>query len=344
MKIEMGESLIYSYLRHVKYCQLVQTNWKASPSWTISNKDMLIKIMNGVSNFYSEKYGISIFKKSSFDQLLRQAEADVVGICYNPEPFIYSVDVAFHENGLMYGNKSATAANVIKKYVRTIMCLIGYMNFFEGEVIFASPKVNKNVLDELLPLLDDLKKLLNSLEVNFSIKLFTNDSFYKSILSPIMLQSSDVSDTAELFLRSYQMIRLFEKPVKNKENGEEITASDTNEFMSIEALDELKIGKLVQITIGYMAEHDLLSNDTIAELLSKSYCKETFGINFALLKDVTDCNDIDIIRKDSKGYSRYYGTPVKYHGKSYLLCQEWNDRMHREKYDKWYKPLIGNVK
>ena len=33
MKIEMGESLIYSWLRHEKLCQLVQTNWKVSPFW-----------------------------------------------------------------------------------------------------------------------------------------------------------------------------------------------------------------------------------------------------------------------------------------------------------------------
>ena len=32
MKIEMGESLFYSWLRHVKECQIVQTNWKVSES------------------------------------------------------------------------------------------------------------------------------------------------------------------------------------------------------------------------------------------------------------------------------------------------------------------------
>jgi len=31
MKIEMGESLLYSWLRHVKECQIAQTNWKVSP-------------------------------------------------------------------------------------------------------------------------------------------------------------------------------------------------------------------------------------------------------------------------------------------------------------------------
>lgn len=38
MKIEMGESLIYSWLRHEKLCQLVQTNWKVSPFWELENR------------------------------------------------------------------------------------------------------------------------------------------------------------------------------------------------------------------------------------------------------------------------------------------------------------------
>ena len=33
MKIEIGESVCYSFLRHVKQCWLVQTNWKVSESW-----------------------------------------------------------------------------------------------------------------------------------------------------------------------------------------------------------------------------------------------------------------------------------------------------------------------
>ena len=41
MKIEMGESLFYSWLRHVKECQIVQTNWKVSSQWQLSNADAL---------------------------------------------------------------------------------------------------------------------------------------------------------------------------------------------------------------------------------------------------------------------------------------------------------------
>lgn len=42
MKIEMGESLFYSWLRHVKECQIVQTNWKVSSQWSLSDADELV--------------------------------------------------------------------------------------------------------------------------------------------------------------------------------------------------------------------------------------------------------------------------------------------------------------
>ena len=45
MKIEMGESLFYSWLRHVKECQLVQTNWKVSPKWTLRHEEELERLM-----------------------------------------------------------------------------------------------------------------------------------------------------------------------------------------------------------------------------------------------------------------------------------------------------------
>ena len=42
MKIEMGESLIYSWLRHEKHCQLTQKNWKASAYRTVPSYDALV--------------------------------------------------------------------------------------------------------------------------------------------------------------------------------------------------------------------------------------------------------------------------------------------------------------
>ena len=102
MKIEMGESLIYSYLRHVKKCLFTQTNWKASSSWDYSPtiyseaKALFERILS------NPDFG-SIFP-SSFDQTLKQAEIDVLGI--DGANNIHAVDIAYHEDGLQYGDKN----------------------------------------------------------------------------------------------------------------------------------------------------------------------------------------------------------------------------------------------
>ena len=86
MKIEMGESLFYSWLRHVKGCQIVQTNWKVSSQWSLSNAEALERMMKVVDNHYAQKYGYAIFKKnSSLSQLLQQGECDVLGVVIHPE-------------------------------------------------------------------------------------------------------------------------------------------------------------------------------------------------------------------------------------------------------------------
>ena len=75
MKIEMGESLFYSWLRHVKECQVVQMNWKASPSWQLRDERRIKKI-HELPTHTSNKYGYGVIKNNSLSQLLMQAEVD----------------------------------------------------------------------------------------------------------------------------------------------------------------------------------------------------------------------------------------------------------------------------
>ena len=73
MKIEMGESLFYSWLRHVKECQIVQANWTTSSQWQLSNEDRLEEIMTQTDKFFFDKYGYSIYKKSDQMRFIRCA-------------------------------------------------------------------------------------------------------------------------------------------------------------------------------------------------------------------------------------------------------------------------------
>ena len=77
MKIEIGESLALSYLKHVKNCVIYQTNWKAPNRWSITNEEVLKAIFEAVRK--SEEFR-DISKKSECGQFLKQAEIDALGI------------------------------------------------------------------------------------------------------------------------------------------------------------------------------------------------------------------------------------------------------------------------
>lgn len=83
MKIEMGESLFYSWLRHVKECQLVQTNWKVSPKWQMQHEEEIYSLLEKVDEYFANNYEYQIFKKnSSMSQVILQGEIDVVGASF----------------------------------------------------------------------------------------------------------------------------------------------------------------------------------------------------------------------------------------------------------------------
>jgi len=211
MKVEMGESLFYSWLRHVKECQVVQTNWKASSQWQLRHQKACEDLMLASEEFFHDKYGYRIYKKNnSLPQLLKQGEIDVLGIAIQNDGYrIHAVDVAFHEGGLNYGNREKTVANIIKKCLRTAMCLYGYFNVKEGEIIFASPKIHICSIDDLTPCLADIHTLLNDHGLSFTVRLLANGEFEDAVLKPILIASKGISDSSELFLRSYQLWRMF---------------------------------------------------------------------------------------------------------------------------------------
>ena len=223
MKIEMCESLIYSWLRHVKGCQIVQTNWKPSPTWTIENMDKAEKLMQSTDTYFQEKYGYEIYKSNSFSQLISQAESDLVGICTDKEnTCVYSVEAAFHEGGLNYGGTEETITRIIKKFVRSALCIAGYFNIMQGEIIFASPKINNAVINDLNSRTEELNRLFSENGFGFTARIIANEEFKNEVLEPVMEVSGRVNDTTELFMRSWQLVSLCEqhnRSVSNNKNG-----------------------------------------------------------------------------------------------------------------------------
>ena len=105
--------------------------------------------MQNSSNVFKSKFGYDLYKGTSgIVQLLAQAEIDVLGISFDEgNSHIYAIDIAFHEAGLNYGSKDETVSRVIKKCIRSAMCIYGYFDFSDATIIFTSPKINLLVLE-----------------------------------------------------------------------------------------------------------------------------------------------------------------------------------------------------
>jgi len=319
MKIEMGESLFYSWLRHVKECQIVQTNWKVSSQWSLSNAEELERMMKLIDNYYTQKYDYAIFKNnSSLSQLLLQGECDVLGISIQSDVNqYYAVDVAFHEAGLNYGSRDTTVMKVLEKCARTAFCLNGYMTTKEAEIIFASPKINPSVLSDLEPCIKEMNTIFNENGYDYNFRIIANEEYNDSVLKPILLVSDGVADTSELFLRSYQMYKMFSGEATNRTARTRTTTRKTHidgiDYTEADVYKELKIGQLAQRVLGRMLIDGYATDEEIAAMQTLGYSKQNFDLQYPLL--VEENSDFDHVR--------YYAKPILINGVSYRMCSQW---------------------
>lgn len=332
MKIEMGESLFYSWLRHVKECQIVQTNWKVSKQWNRNFDEELENLLKITKEYFQKNGGYNLFGQI-LSQIIEQSECDALGINVSEEGNLYyAVDVAFHSAGLNYGSKEETVAKVISKMVRTALCIYGYFGRVHAKVVFASPKINKAVLVELKPCIEQLNNLFKQEGYNFDFRLIANNDFQLVVLEPILLASQGIADTSELFIRSYQLLQMFDSYTL----GQNQRNTDARNFTDISTIEkerkirsELKIGKLAQTVIGNMLESGEISGDEIKQLQNAEYSKRTFDIQFPVLININSQ-----FFQDNK--KRYWSKDYNVNGQSYRLCSQWyeiptnNDRPYLE--------------
>lgn len=317
MKIEMGESLFYSWLRHVKECQIVQNNWKVSSQWTFNNSSEIEALLQEVDEYFEKKYDYKIFKKNaSLSQIIQQGECDVLGISVqNNTNLYYAVDVAFHEAGLNYGTKQETIMKIISKSVRTAFCLYGFLETKSADIVFASPKINRSILEDLIPCIDYLNSFFKERNFDFCFRLICNEEFNINVLQPILLCSDNIADTSELFMRSYQMYSMFNDNAKKAHfsNKKIIEYSGTAVEHNGSVYQELKIGKIVQTVLRKMLQDGRVSADEIEAMQTAEYSKKTFDIQYPLL--VKEGGTFDKVR--------YYSNPLMINGRVYYLCSQW---------------------
>ncbi len=295
MKIEIGESLGYSYLRHVKECWLVQTNWKPSPHWPrFMDNTELDEMFAAMKRRFDDAEG-KVFKQTrTAEQFLQQAEIDVMGV--DREGGVYAIDVAFHEAGLNYGG--GADVRVLKKLLRTVMALRAYRpRGTQIRIIFASPKVNRGVQRPLETMSEELKAEFPHIEW----ELLTNDAFTEHMLQPTLEKASVVNDTAELFMRAAKLLASTPHPP----NGDPVPDG---------------IQPLVQNLMRTLLNDypTLLDGTDERNMMNRDYCRNQLRLqigNFPLLH-----------RKEEGSSVRYWR---EVYGDRYYVCSQWGKRYHR---------------
>lgn len=241
MKIEIAESMVYSWLRKVRKCLIVQTNWKPAPEWNRANEAELESLMLESTSYFAnvlmrsdfsapEESGgtvydaddkltdtsnaACIFKKTAgLEQLIAQTECDVLGLTVEDGKYkAIAVEVAFHENGLNYsGGRLVTAKKIVSKFLRIIFALRAYFGVEEAELIFASPHVKKATFVEVTAMMDELNAFLEKVKLSgFSVTVLFNDDFYSEMMVPLVssVKNHGATDGSELFVRSLKLVEL----------------------------------------------------------------------------------------------------------------------------------------
>ena len=319
MKIEIGESLCYSYLRHVKQCWLVQANWKASENWRKIPSD---ESLETIFAHMKEKFDSdgSVFKGTrTCSQFLKQGEIDVVGV--GLDGGIHAMEVAYHEAGLNY--VGGVANKVLNKLLRTMLILDAYHPGDAKKYIhFVSPKVNPR---DQMPL-EGIFEQLRTEYPNISWHLITNEEFASQLLNPTLEKAAAVADTSELFMRSAKLLELSSLTGNSRNTSPPPQASSVSKDSSNTEPGKIQplVKSLMKTLLG--TSRELLGQEDLSHLRDPDYCKNELGLklgNHALLRRQQDGREI-------KGHARYWASV---YGDMYYVCSQWwrSDHLHNAK-------------
>lgn len=228
------------------------------------------------------------------------------------------VEVAFHENGVQYGNKYETAVKIAGKLFRSAIGLLCYMNVREGIINFVTPKATRSYLRQIRPAVELVSSFFDRKGYAFRFGFFANEQFRDEVMNPVVALADEISDTSELFLRSLQMKLLFEHA-----NNVVVREGEKLPIHVEDGGENVRVGRLANVVMRRILEN-LDSDEEVIDLLDADYSREAFGLNYPVLK---------IVDGQEHG-QRYYANPVTICGVRYWLCNDWYDR-NRGRLEGW---------
>ncbi|MBS4178787.1 hypothetical protein [Lederbergia citrea] len=200
------------------------------------------------------------------------------------------------------------------------MCLYGYFDIKDGEIIFPSPKINPSVFVAIMEYIPHIQKLLHNAGLKYKVRMIANEDFNEKIIQPVIASSSLVADTSELFMRSMQMFNLFSRkkqttPKPSITQIKKTSIPESIEVTKIEGLNEMRIGALVRSTVTKMLSNHEITKEEIELMQTAHYSRETFHIQYPLLRKASLSNGQKVLR--------YWAGAVEAYGEKYFICSEW---------------------
>jgi hypothetical protein len=198
--------------------------------------------------------------------------------------------------------------------IKTAMLTYAYYNSSKATVILASPNVNNSVHESLLKVAKFLNEVFRLYGFQFTFKIYVNDFFNKNISIPLNHQTYSIN-TIQRDSVHESLTWKERKSTATQNYLRKITVSE----------DQVKIGILVRREIERFSKSNMLSDTMIQNLLDETYSKETFNLNYPILKKFVKGLPISEQRYIS-GYGRYWVKIYIINGGKYLLCNSWYER------------------
>lgn len=105
-------------------------------------------------------------------------------------------------------------------------------------------------------------------------------------------------------------------------------------FLDANELIEKKVGLIAKGEVSKILESNKATMEEILWLQSDKYSKETFNLQYPLLKEINYSRNVGEQKKDQYGRNRYYKDPITIYGKKYFLCSQWYEK-NRSYLIKW---------
>ncbi len=312
MKIEIGESLGYSYLRHVKGCWLVQANWKTSEHWDKQKPDSELESLFESMRERFDPEG-NVFKQTKdAAQFLKQGEIDVVGV--DQDGSVHAMEIAFHEHGLNYGG--GVDNRVLKKLLRAVLILNAYVPSRKSHLYFASPKVHPAAQEPLEDAFSQLRRAYPKIEWH----LLINEDFAEKLVEPTLERARKVADTSELFARAAKLLEV--SGVVGQGVSQRVQRHQPIRRQVAEESIPKGFQDLLQALMKTLlrVHPTLLDDRDLRNLMNSNYCKDVLGLkidNLSLLRSTAEGRHVS-------GHARYYAKPYD----RYYVCNHWWKDFH----------------